>query len=221
MRLQLVIANKNYSSWSMRPWIALRQAGIDFDEVQLKFTDEGKVRGIEAWPSPNGQVPLLLMDGVPVWDSLAICETLAELHPQLWPADARTRRLARAACAEMHGGFRALRSAMPMNIRAAHPGKGMSAGVQRDIDRVCAMWRSCREFGEGGGDMLFDAFSVADAYFAPVVMRFMTYAVALPADAQRYCDAVRQLVAVREWMDGARAETEFVPADEPYAQSAV
>lgn len=97
MRLQLVIANKNYSSWSMRPWIALRQSGIAFEEVQLKFTDDAKVRGIDAYASPNGQVPLLLIDGAPVWDSLAICETLAELHPQkgLWPADARARQLAR------------------------------------------------------------------------------------------------------------------------------
>ena len=217
MRLQLVIANKNYSSWSMRPWIVLRQAGIDFDEVQLKFTDDVKVRGIEAYGSPNGQVPLLLIDGAPLWDSLAICETLAELHPQkkLWPADARSRRLARAACAEMHGGFRNLRSAMPMNIRASHPGKGMSAEVQRDIDRICALWRDCREQAPGG-DLLFGDFCIADAYFAPVVTRFMTYGVALPAAAQKYCDAVRQLASVREWVDGARAETEVVPGDELY-----
>jgi glutathione S-transferase len=219
MRLQLVIANKNYSSWSMRPWIALRQSDIAFDEVQLKFTDDAKVRGIEAYASPNGQVPLLLIDGAPVWDSLAICETVAELFPQkrLWPADVRARQLARAACAEMHGGFRALRSAMPMNIRASHPGKGMSAEVQRDIDRICALWQTCRAQRDGDGDMLFGAFCAADAYFAPVVMRFMTHAVALPAEAQRYCDAVRELKVVREWMDGARAETEFVRADEPYA----
>ncbi len=219
MRLQLVIANKNYSSWSMRPWVALRQAGIAFEEVQLKFSDEGRVRGIEAFPSPNGQVPLLLIDGVPVWDSLAICETLAEMFPQqaLWPAGARARQLARAACAEMHGGFRALRTGMPMNIRAAHPGKGMSAEVQRDIGRICALWRVCREHADGSGDLLFGAFSLADAYYAPVVMRFITHAVLLPDDAQRYCDAVRTLSAVRAWVDGARAETEFVPADEPYA----
>jgi glutathione S-transferase len=219
MRLQLVIANKNYSSWSMRPWVLLRQAGIAFEEVQLKFTDTGKVRGIEAHASPNGQVPLLLMDGAPVWDSLAICETVAEVFAQhrLWPSDARARQIARAACAEMHGGFRALRSAMPMNIRAAHPGKGMSAAVQRDVERICALWQSCREHGTSGEDMLFGTFGIADAYFVPVVMRFVTYAVALPAEAQRYCDAVRRLVAVREWVDAARAETEFVPANEPYA----
>ncbi len=219
MRLQLVIANKNYSSWSMRPWVALRQPGIAFEEIQLKFTDDAKVRGIGEYPSPNGQVPLLLIDGAPVWDSLAICETLAELFPQqrLWPADARARQLARAACAEMHGGFRNLRSAMPMNIRASHPGGGMSADVQRDIDRICMLWESCRERRNEAGDMLFGAFGAIDAYFAPVVMRFMTYAVALPDEALRYCDAVRKLAAVREWMDGARAETEFVRADEPYA----
>ena len=219
MGLQLVIANKNYSSWSMRPWIALRQSGIAFEEVQLKFADDAKVRGIDAYASPNGQVPLLLIDGAPVWDSLAICETLAELHPQkgLWPADVRARQLARSACAEMHGGFRNLRAAMPMNIRASYPGKGVNAEVQRDIDRICVLWQTCREQREGAGDMLFGAFCAVDAYFAPVVMRFMTYAVALPEEALRYCDAARKLAAVREWMDGARVETEFVPADEPYA----
>jgi glutathione S-transferase len=140
------------------------------------------------------------------------------LHPQknLWPAGTRARQLARAACAEMHGGFRALRSAMPMNVRASHPGKGISPEVQRDIDRICALWQACREQA-AGGDLLFGAFCIADAYFAPVVMRFMTYAVALPPAAQAYCNALRQLASVREWMDGAHAETEFVPGDEPYA----
>ena len=217
-RLQLVIANKNYSSWSMRAWVLLKQAGIAFDEIQLKFTDEGRLPGVEAY-TPARQVPVLLLDGEPVWDTLAICETVAELFPEkvLWPADARARQVARSICAEMHAGFRSLRSAMPMNIRAAHPGKGMSPAVQKEIDRIVAIWADCRaRFGDGGG-LLFGQFTVADAYYAPVMSRFLTYAVALPAAAQAYTEAVLALPAVREWMAQARAETEFVRADEPYA----
>jgi len=216
--LQLVIANKNYSSWSMRPWVLLKQAGIAFEEIQLKFTDEGKVPGVEAY-SPTRQVPVLLVDGEPVWDTLAICETVAELFPEkrLWPVDARARQLARSICAEMHAGFRGLRSAMPVNIRAAHPGKGMSPAAQKDIDRIAAIWSDCRaRYGQGGA-LLFGQFTIADAYFAPVVSRFLTYAVALPAGAQAYAEAVWALPAVREWVVQARAETEFVRADEPYA----
>lgn len=218
MDLRLVIGNKNYSSWSMRPWVLLREAGILFEEVQLKFDDAANVIGVEAY-SPTRKVPVLMVDGAPVWDSLAICETVAEMFPekQLWPADARARQMARSICAEMHAGFRKLRGAMPMNIRASHPGKGMSPEVRQDIDRIVAIWQSCRErFGQGGA-MLFGRFTVADAYYTPVVMRFMTHAVALPPAAQAYADAVRALPAVQEWMAAARKETAFVAADEPYA----
>ena len=217
MRLSLAIGNKNYSSWSMRPWVLLTQAAIPFEEVQLWFDAEARAEGADRF-SPTGQVPVLMVDGEPVWDSLAICETAAELFPDrmLWPQAPRARQVARAICAEMHAGFRSLRSAMPMNIRSRHPGKGMSADVQKDIERVAALWRDCRQRFGDGGDMLFGRFGVADAYYAPVVMRFMTYEVPLPEDAQRYADAVRALPAVRAWMDAARQETAFVPADEPY-----
>ena len=216
--LKLAIANKNYSSWSMRPWVLLTQAGIAFEEIQLKFSDVGKVHGIEPY-SPTRQVPVLIVDGEPVWDTLAICEAVAELFPQknLWPSDARARQMARSICAEVHAGFRNLRDAMPMNIRASHPGKGMSPAVQRDIDRIVEIWQSCRErFGQGG-ELLFGQFTAADAFYAPVATRFRTYAVALPPAAQRYADALLDLSAVREWMAQARRETEFVRADEPYA----
>jgi glutathione S-transferase len=217
--LKLAIANKNYSSWSMRPWVLLRQAGIEFEEIQLKFTDDGKVAGIEAY-SPTRQVPVLIVDGEPVWDSLAICETVAELYPrkQLWPADARARQIARSICAEMHNGFRSLRGAMPVNIRASLAGKGMSPAVQLDIDRVVEIWESSRARFGGNGDLLFGQFSVADAYYAPVATRFLTYAVTLPPLAQRYADALLDLSAVREWMAQAQRETEFVRVDEPYAK---
>lgn len=216
--LKLAIANKNYSSWSMRPWVLLTQAGIAFEEIQLKFTDEGTVGGIEPY-SPTRQVPVLMVDGEPVWDSLAICEAAAELYPQknLWPADARARQVARSVCAEMHAGFRNLRGAMPVNIRASHPGKGMSPAVQQDIDRIADIWESCRARFGGGGDMLFGQFTIADAFYAPVASRFRTYAVALPPVAQRYAEALLGLSAVREWMAQARCEAEFVRADEPYA----
>jgi glutathione S-transferase len=221
LKLKLVVGNKNYSSWSMRPWVLARQAGIEFEEVQLKFDESGgglRVAGVEAY-SPTRKVPALIVDGEAVWDSAAICETLAELHPekQLWPADPLARRVARSVCAEMHSSFQALRGAMPMNIRGSYPGKGMSPKVKKDIERIVELWAECRaRFGKGG-PLLFGRFSVADAFYAPVVMRFQTYAVALPAEAQAYAEAVKGLEAVREWCEAARCETEFVAEDEPYA----
>jgi glutathione S-transferase len=217
-QLKLAIANKNYSSWSMRPWVLLTQAGIAFEEIQLKFDDSGGVAGIGPY-SPSRQVPVLIVDGEPVWDSFAICEAAAELfpHQQLWPAEARARQIARSICAEMHAGFRSLRGAMPMNIRASLPGRGMSPAVQKDIDRIVDIWESCRARFGRGGELLFGQFTAADAFYAPVATRFLTYAVTLPSAAQRYADALLQLPAVREWMAQARRETEFVRADEPYA----
>jgi glutathione S-transferase len=222
MKLELVIGNKNYSSWSMRPWVLLKQAQIPFEEVQLKFDEAGgklSVAGIQKY-SAAGKVPVLLIDGQPVWDSLAICETVAEMFPDkhLWPDTPEARRLARSACAEMHSGFQALRSKMPMNIRSRYPGKGMTPESKRDIDRVVALWTDCRERFGGTGSLLFGRFSVADAFFAPVVMRFHAYAVQLPRVAQEYCDAVQGLAAVREWCNAARRETDFVAEDEPYAK---
>jgi len=202
----------------MRPWVLLRQAGIAFEEKQLKFDDSGAVAGIEPL-SPTRKVPVLIVEGEPVWDSLAICETVAELHPerQLWPAAPLARRVARSICAEMHSGFQALRSAMPMNIRSRHPGKGVNAQSLKDIERMISIWASCRQRFGAGGAFLFGSFGVADAYYAPVVMRFRTYAVALPPAARAYAEAVEALPAVREWVEAARRETEFVAADEPYA----
>ena len=219
--MQIVIGNKNYSSWSMRPWVLAREAGIAFEEVQLKFdeSDGGlTVAGIERY-KVAGKVPVLIVDGEPVWDSLAICETLAERFPekQLWPADPRARQMARSICAEMHSGFQAIRGKMPMNIRKRYPGKGMTPESRRDIDRIVAIWTSCRERFGREGPLLFGRFCIADAYYAPVVMRFQTYEVALPPVARAYCDAVLALRGVRDWIDGARRENDFVAEDEPYA----
>jgi glutathione S-transferase len=222
MKLQLVIGNKNYSSWSMRPWVLLRQAQIPFEEVQLKFgqSDGGlTVPGIEKYSGAR-KVPVLLVDGEPVWDSLAIAETVAERFPdrQLWPADPKARAFARSICAEMHSGFQALRGKMPMNIRGRHPGKGLTAETQRDIDRIAAIWTQCRQRFGRAGPLLFGRFTIPDAYYAPVVMRFRTYGVKLPAAAQAYCEAVLGLAAVREWIESAQREADFVPEDEPYTQ---
>jgi glutathione S-transferase len=218
-QLRLVIANKNYSSWSMRPWVALTQAGVPFEEVALKFNDDVSVRGIEGL-SPTGKVPVLWIDNEPVWDSLAIMETVAEMFPakSLWPTQPAARAHARAICAEMHSGFGNLRGNMPMNIRSSHPGKGRSPAVEKDIARVVQIWKTCRARFGTGGDLLFGNFTLADAMYAPVVMRFRTYGVDLAPVARKYADAVHDLKAVKAWCAGALAETEFVPADEPYAQ---
>ncbi|MCD6042857.1 MAG: glutathione S-transferase [Burkholderiales bacterium] len=219
MKLKLVIGNKNYSSWSMRPWVLLRQAQIPFEEVQLKFDHDVRVIGIEKY-SPAGKVPVLMIDGDAVWDTLAICETVSEMHPekQLWPRTPEARRVARSACAEMHSGFQALRGKMPMNIRGRYPGKGLTPESRKDIERVVALWSDCRSRFGSAGALLFGHFSVADAFFAPVVMRFETYGVELPPVARAYCEAVQALPAVREWVEAARRETDFVAADEPYAK---
>jgi glutathione S-transferase len=217
-KLKLVIANKNYSSWSMRAWVLLTHAGIPFTEVQLKFADDGTVRGIEGL-SPSGLVPALWIDDEVVWDSLAICETVAELFAdkQLWPADPAARRVARCVSAEMHAGFRELRKHMVMNIRSSHPGKGRTPQVAQDIARVVSIWEGCRSRFGAAGPFLFGSFTCADAMFAPVATRFRTYAVSLPPVAQRYADTILALPAVEQWCVAGRAETEFVAADEPYA----
>jgi glutathione S-transferase len=217
--LRLVIGNKNYSSWSMRPWVLLRTLGIDFVEVPLKFKSEGWRANIGR-ESPTGLVPVLWIDDEPVWDTLAIVETLAERWPQceVWPRDARARAVARSICAEMHAGFRSLRGAMPMNIRGSYPGHGMTPAVRKEVDRIVAIWTSCRERFGANGKLLFGAFSAADAYYAPVATRFVTYGVPLPGIARDYVDAVRALPAVEEWSAAARVEPEVMPEEEPYAQ---
>jgi glutathione S-transferase len=219
--LTLVIGNRNYSSWSMRPWVLLRQLGIPFDEVKLRFHSPEWNAGIGRW-SPSGLVPVLWRGDVAVWDSLAILETVADWYPDkgAWPAEPAARAFARSAAAEMHAGFRNLRAKMPMNIRARLPGKGMTPEVRGEIERIERLWTEARSRFGAGGDFLFGRFSAADAMFAPVVMRFATYGVACGTVAERYCHAIRAAHGVREWIEGALAETEFVAEDEPYAEPA-
>ena len=220
--LTLVIGNKNYSSWSMRPWVALRGCGIAFTERMLKFHSQDWEENIGKL-SPSGLVPVLWegepSKGFATWDTLAIIERAHELSPgaSVWPADPHARARARSICAEMHGGFRGVRSALPMNIRSRYPGKGMNPDVAKDIERIAALWSSARnEFGRGG-PYLFGAFSAADAYFAPVATRFVTYDVKLTGRAKEYQLALLDAPAVREWSAEGVKETEFVAEDEPYA----
>lgn len=215
--LTLILGNKNYSSWSLRPWLALKQAGIPFAEVRIAlYTPESKQQ-ILTW-SPSGKVPALRDGDLVIWDSLAICEYLAERHPDagLWPARRASRAVARAVCAEMHAGFAELRSRMSMNLRRALPGKGMAPGVQQDIARITRIWEDCRGRYGGGGDLLFGTFTVADAFYAPVALRFQTYGVALGPVAQAYSDALLALPAVQQWVAQARAEQEVIPEFELY-----
>ena len=222
--IQLYIGNKNYSSWSMRPWVLLRQAGIDFEEVMVRFdafTPDSKFKKVVAPINPVGKVPVLVHDGLVVWDTLAIAEYVAEQFSdkQLWPADRQARARARSVCAEMHSGFAGLRSACPMNIDASLPEVGALAlrdkpAVRADLQRIVAMWSGL--LAEHGGPMLFGQFSVADAYFAPVVMRLKTYALPVPADVAAYMDRVCALPGVKAWIDGALAEKDFIDFEEPF-----
>lgn len=215
--LTLVIANKNYSSWSLRPWVLMRTTGIPFEERQLSLgAPDFHVRVRTA--SAAGKVPVLIDDDLTVWDSLAIIEYLAERFTEagVWPADAAARAHARSACAEMHSGFGALRSQMPMNVCAQLPGRGWNVAVQRDIDRICALWAGLRARHGADGPFLCGRFSAADAFFAPVTFRFNTYAPTLPGAAQDYMSTMLALPAMREWAAAAALEDEFLPEDEPY-----
>jgi glutathione S-transferase len=210
----LIIGNKNYSSWSFRPWIAMKAAGIAFEERLISLNDPEFKRAI-APVSQNGKVPALDDDGVHVWESLAILEYLAEKFPRagLWPADARARAHARAVAAEMHGGFAALRGECPMNFWRPVTRRELSADALADVARIDAMWSECRV--RYGGPFLFGAFGAADAMYAPVVSRFHTYAVEVGERSRAYMDAVMALPAWREWKEAALKEPWILPYDEP------
>ena len=209
--LQLVIGNKNFSSWSLRPWLLLKQAGLPFDEIHVKLRQPDTTAQILRY-SPSGKVPALLDGDLVVWDSLAICEYVAELAAvrgvALWPADPKARAEARAVSAEMHSGFPALRQHMSMEVAAFHPDVEKHPDALKDAERVAALWVSCRQRFADAGPFLFGAFSVADAMYAPVASRFHTYGVDLPPLAMAYRDALLSLPAMREWASGARAEAD-------------
>lgn len=225
--MKLYIGNKNYSSWSMRPWVLMRECGIEFDEVMVRFDGfdgDSRFKQVISALNPAGKVPVLVDGDLAVWDTLAIAEYVAERFAEkaLWPRDREARARARSVCAEMHSGFSALRGACPMNIEASLPQIGALVmrdrpAVGADLQRICSMWSDLLH--ESGGPMLFGAFSVADAFYAPVVMRIKTYALPVPTDVQVYMDRVLNLQGVRAWIEGALAEQDFRDFEEPYRMS--
>jgi glutathione S-transferase len=214
--LTLIIGNKNYSSWSLRPWLLLKQAGIPFREQYIPLRSETwntQIRDL----SPSGKVPALIHGDIRVWDSLAICEYLAECFPekQLWPAAIAARAEARSVSAEMHSGFQALRLNMFMNIRRRMPTRGRTPETLADIERIVAIWDGCRTRYASGGPFLFGAFSIADAMYAPVALRFQTYAVSVDGAAGAYSKTLLGLPAMLEWVTAAHAEKEQLAHYEP------
>ncbi|MFL9955501.1 glutathione S-transferase family protein [Paraburkholderia nemoris] len=211
--MKLLIGDKNYSSWSMRPWLLLKHFGIPFEEVLIHLYESGTKSAILAYaPTGPGKLPCLIgEDGSATWDSLAIAETLAERFPQhaLWPRDPASRSHARSISAEMHSGFGELRSNMWMNIRASFPGKNATPGALADIARIDAIWSRCLD--TYGGPFLFGEFSIADAMYAPVVMRFNTWQPVLSEAAAAYVRRVTALPAVKSWIDDALRETHAIP----------
>jgi len=221
--LQLVIGNKNYSSWSMRPWVLMRHFGLAFDEVKLRFdfAENSSFYRELARYTPAGRVPVLLDGSFAVWDTLAIAERVAEMLPAkpVWPRDALQRARARSLCAEMHAGFMALRQHCPMNIEAHLPEVGArllaeQPALRHDLHRIASMWSDATR--GSGGPFLFGEFGAADAYFAPVVARSRTYGLPLPADVQAYADRVWASPGVVAWVADALAEHDFLDFEEPY-----
>ncbi len=222
--LKLYIGNKNYSSWSMRPWVLLKQAGIDFEEVMVRFDSFDSSSQFKATLgplTPTGKVPLLVDGDLAVWDTLAIAEYVAEQFSgtPLWPHDKAARARARSICAEMHSGFTALRGNCPMNIEADLAATGAliwrdKPAVRADVARLVAMWESLLD--QHGGPLLFGNFSVADAYFAPVCTRLKTYALPLPPTAAAYVARVLALPGVQAWVNDALNEKDFLDFEEPY-----
>jgi glutathione S-transferase len=217
--MKLLIGNKNYSSWSLRPWLLLKQLGIPFEEEALSFNDPQFKARIKRH-SPAGMLPVLVDGDLAVWDTLAIVEYVAERFPEhgVWPQAVPARARARSVCAEMHAGFSALRERLPMNCQLTFPSPPPDLAVKRDIARVVQSWTDCREQFGAGGPFLFGAFSAADAYYAPVVLRFLAFNVDLPEVARRYLQTVRGLPPLEAWVAAGQAEDDFFAEDEPFRE---
>ncbi|BAZ16930.1 glutathione S-transferase domain protein [Calothrix sp. NIES-4071] len=215
MSFTLIIGNKNYSSWSLRPWLLMKQFGIEFNEIRIPLYQTETQSQISQY-SDSGKVPVLIHNTLTIWDSLAICEYLAETFPNLnlYPQDKTARALARSISAEMHSGFQHLRQNMPMNCRASKPGKGMTQEVQKDIERITNIWRQLRRQFFQEGNMLFGKFTIADAMYAPVILRFKTYGVQLDSVCQDYSGAILELPAMQQWLEAAENEQETISASE-------
>ncbi|MBX2810862.1 MAG: glutathione S-transferase family protein [Myxococcales bacterium] len=215
--MKLLIANKNYSSWSLRSWLLLRELAIPFEEEKLSFTDPNWKTSVLSI-SPAGRVPVLVDDSLVIWDTLSITEYVAEKFPDagVWPRNREARVVARSICAEMHAGFPNIRAQMPMNIEAQLPGRGWNAEVKAETERIIAIWTTYRNQWAHAGPMLFGAFSAADAFYAPIVWRFITYGVELPPVAAAYRDTICALASMKSWEAEARDEHDFLSEDEPY-----
>lgn len=215
MKPRLIIGNKNYSSWSLRAWLLLREAGIEFDEHRIPLdtdTFKSEIRAFNA----GATVPILQLDKLTVWDSMAIAETVAERWPdkQLWPKDADVRAYARSISAEMHSGFATLRECMPMNCRAMGRRVSLPDALTDEIDRIIEIWSTCHREFSGDNGWLFGSFSIADAMFAPVVLRFRTYGINLPESAGFFPQRTLQSHAMQEWLAAAETEIEVIDREE-------
>lgn len=208
--MKLIIGSKNYSSWSLRAWLAAKASGLPFEEILIPLRQPDTKERILVH-SPSGKVPCLIEDGLVIWDSLAIAEYLAEVVPSLWPHDAGARAHARSVSAEMHSSFQALRGEMPMNVRGRFPGQGRTPEVLADIARIEAIWNDCRShYGTGGERYLFGAYSIADMMYAPVCTRFETYGVQPAGLAGEYLQTMLAHPDMVEWKTAAMAEEQVI-----------
>lgn len=215
MQLRLIIGNRNYSSWSLRAWLMLTEPDIEFEELRIPLYVEDSAANIARF-SPSGRIPVLMFDDQAVWDTLAIAETVAERWPDkgLWPTDSMARAHARSISAEMHSGFQTLREAMPMNCRAMGRKVSLPDALTADIDRILQIWSDCQRRYQTQGDWLFGRFSVADAMFAPVVLRFRTYGINLPESACAYPRRLLESESMQRWLAAAESEIEVIKSDE-------
>ena len=203
--LKLVIGDHNFSSWSLRPWLALKQVGLPFEEISIRLRQTTTKTDILKY-SPSAKVPCLIDGETLVWESLAICEYLAEIAPTLWPSERKARAEARAIASEMHAGLPSLRQEMPLDVRTSLPRPQLSPEAKADVARVIAIWEDCRRRYGSKGPFLFGHFTNADAMYAPVVFRFQTYRIELPEASRRWSDTMLALPAMQEWRQVATAE---------------
>lgn len=205
--MKLIIGNKNYSSWSLRPWLVLKVFDIEFDEETVSlFTPD--MKDVLLGFSPSGKVPVLEHNDVTIWDSMAICEYIADLHPEkaFWPLNREERALAHSVSNEMHSGFFSLRETLPLNCRASIPQEKIDDATQADIDRICAIWTDCCTKFANKGPFLFGDFTIADAMFAPVVLRFKTYHIEVSEPCQQYMETILHMREIKQWLTDSRAE---------------
>ena len=212
-QLTLIIANRNYSSWSLRAWLVMKYAGVAFEEILVPLDTPATREEIDRY-SPSGRLPVLLVDQLPVWDSLAICEYIHELTGKGWPRVAAARALARAVSAEMHSGFATLRSLWPMNARARNRRTATTAALAAEVERIDELWGDCRHRFGAGGPWLFGEYSIADAMYAPVVLRFNTYGARISDTARWYMASVLEDTTLQQWLQAAKQEPWKIASEE-------